>query len=334
MSVISMGDMAQHFNSLRSGNAIKSELFELAQNLTTGKIADLTKGLNGETARFSGISYSLAQLDGYQQVASETQQVLANVQIVLNKVDGTRTATAERLLLVSDSSTSAQIEEAALASRSGFEEIVTALNTSVADRALMSGTNVAVAPLAAAPTMLADIEAAIGGAVDQASISAALDTWFNDPAGGFATNGYQGATGTMLERRLNETSSVSVDARADDQAIKQVLQGAALAALANDLPGLSEDTKAVLLQDAAVQLYGAAGGLVAVQARIGFSEASVNRAMTEMTAQQTALGLAKNDLYLADPFETATRLQAQQTQLETFFTVTARMSQLSLLRFI
>ncbi len=334
MSVISTGDLAQQFTSLRSGNAIKSELFELVESLTTGKVADLTKALNGETARFSGISYSLSQLEGYLQVASETGQTLGNVQIVLNKVDGVRGAMAERLLLVSDSSTSAQIDEAARASRSGFEEVVTALNTRIADRALLSGARVDTAPLATAQTMLADIQAAIGGATDQLSIVAAVDAWFNDPAGGFATNGYQGASGPPLERRLNETSSVSIDARADDPAVKQVLQGAALAALADDLPGLSGDTKAALLQDAAAQLYGSASGLTAVQARIGFSEATVIRAVTEMTAQQTALGLAKNDLYLADPFETASRLQAQQTQLETFFSVTARMSQLSLLRFI
>jgi flagellar hook-associated protein 3 FlgL len=297
-------------------------------------VADLTKALDGDTARFSGIRYSLSQLDSYNQVATETQQTLANIQTVLSKVDGSRSAAAERLLLVNDSSSVTQINEAASSSRGTFEEIVLALNTRTADRALMGGNGVNVAPLASAETMLADIETTIGGAVDQATISATVDAWFNDPAGGFFTSGYQGDAAAPAERRVSESRTIEIDARADDPAIRQVLQGAALAALANDLPGLDQETRSGMLQEAASQLYGSASDLVAVQARIGFTEASVGRALAETNAQQNALQQAQNDLSLADPFETATRLQATQLQLETFFSVTARMSQLSLLRFI
>lgn len=334
MSVGSVGDMAQQFRSLRNGNTIKTELNALAGSLSSGKVADLTKALDGDTARFSGIRYSLSQLDSYNQVATETQQTLANIQTVLSKVDGSRSAAAERLLLVNDSSSVTQINEAASSSRGTFEEIVLALNTRTADRALMGGNGVNVAPLASAETMLADIETTIGGAVDQATISATVDAWFNDPAGGFFTSGYLGDAAAPAERRVSESRTIEVDARADDPAIRQVLQGAALAALANDLPGLDQETRSGMLQEAASQLYGSASDLVAVQARIGFTEASVGRALAETNAQQNALQQAQNDLSLADPFETATRLQATQLQLETFFSVTARMSQLSLLRFI
>lgn len=334
MSVGSVGDMAQQFRSLRNGNTIKTELNALAGSLSSGKVADLTKALDGDTARFSGIRYSLSQLDSYNQVATETQQTLANIQTVLSKVDGSRSAAAERLLLVNDSSSVTQINEAASSSRGTFEEIVLALNTRTADRALMGGNGVNVAPLASAETMLADIETTIGGAVDQATISATVDAWFNDPAGGFFTSGYLGDAAAPAERRVSESRTIEIDARADDPAIRQVLQGAALAALANDLPGLDQETRSGMLQEAASQLYGSASDLVAVQARIGFTEASVGRALAETNAQQNALQQAQNDLSLADPFETATRLQATQLQLETFFSVTARMSQLSLLRFI
>lgn len=334
MSAVSVGDMARQFTSLRNGNAIKTELTELVESLSSGKVKDLTKSLDGETARFSGIQYSLTQLDGYSQIASETLQTLSNVQIILNKVDSARNGTTERLLLVNDTSTAAQIDEAAFSSRSAFEDMVLALNTQVGDRALMSGTSVNTPPLASAALMLADLQAAIGGAVDQATISATVDTWFDDPAGGFATMGYQGDTGAPLERRVAENRTVEVNARADDPAIRKVLKGAALAALANDLPGLDRETKSGLLQQAAASLFGAASDLVAVQARVGFTEANVERTLAETNAQQTTLKLAENDLSLADPFETASRIQATQVQLETFFSLTARMSQLSLLRYI
>jgi len=334
MTVVSVGDMAQQFRSLRNGNTIKTELNALAESLSSGKVTDLTKALNGDTVRFSGIRYSLSQLDGFSQVATETQQTLANIQTVLSKVDSSRGATAERLLLVNDSSTVVQINEAASSARGTFEEIVLALNTQIADRALMGGNQVTAAPLNNAAAMLTDIETAIGGATDQATISATVEAWFNDPAGGFFTNGYLGDTGDPAERRVSDNRTIEIDARADDPAIRLVMQGAALAALANDLPALDQETRSGMLQEAASQLYGAASDLVAVQARIGFAEAGVGRVLAETSAQQTSLQLAQNDLSLADPFETASRLQATQQQLETFFSITARMSQLSLLRYI
>lgn len=334
MSTVPLGDMAKHFTALRNSNAIKSDLFKLTDSLSTGRISDLTESLGGETTRFSGLRHTLTQLDGYLQVGSETGQTLSNVQIILDKVDGSRGRIAERLLLVSDSSTTTQIDEAAQAAQSGFQEIVSALNTQIADRALMSGNRVDAVPLAAAGSMLTDMQTAIGGAVDPAAIITIVQDWFSNPAGGFVNIGYLGDSGTFPTRQLTENLSIRVDARADDPAIRQVLQGAALAALANDLPGLDRNAKVALLRESASQLYSAASGIAAVQARVGFAEEGVSRALTEVTAQQTSLRVAENDLVLVDPFETASRLQATQQQLETFFTLTARMSQLSLLRFI
>lgn len=334
MPVISVGDMAQQFTSMKNGGTIKSDLQRLAQSLSTGRVADVTQHLNGETARFSGVSYSLSQLDAYRQVASETQQYLANVQTVLGQVDALRSTTAERLLLVNDTSTIAQVDEAAFASRSAFDTMVRTLNTQIADRALLGGADVEGAPLVSGPAMLADMQMLIGPATDQATITAVVEAWFDDPAGGFVTLGYMGDRGTPPERRLSETKSFTLDARADDPAIIEMLKAAAIAALAGDLPGIDRETKAGLLQDAGKRLFVGSSSLVALQARVGFTESGVEQAMAETKAQQTALGMLQNDLIAADPFETASRLQSVQLQLETHYAVTARMSQLSLLGYI
>lgn len=334
MSVVSIGDMAQQFTSLRNSYTIKSELAVQLQRLSTGQVEDVTKQLKGETARFSGIGYSLTQLDGYSQIASETQQYLANVKTILTQVDSTRNATMERLLLVNDSSTAAQVDEAALSASSAFDEIVRSLNTQIADRSVLGGGRVGAAPLVASETMMADIVAAVGPTQDVAGIVAIVDAWFDDPAGGFAAIGYLGDDGPALHKKTSETTSFEMTARADDAAIKEVLKGTALAALSNDLVGLSGQSKSDLLQNAGAVLFASASDLIALQARVGFTEAGVARSMSETSAQQTALTIARNDLVRADPFETAAKLQKVQLQLETHFAVTARMAELSLLRFI
>lgn len=334
MTVSSVGDLAQQFTSLRNGRTIKTELAQLADSLSSGQVADITRALDGETTRFAGIRYSLTQLDAFALVGTETKQYLDNIQTVLGQVDTVRGSTAERLLLVSDSSTEAQVNEAAFSARSAFDSVVRGLNTQVADRALLGGANVTNAPLADAATMLADITTALGGATDTATILATVDTWFDDPAGGFATMGYFGDTGPPQERRVSDTRTVALSARADDPAIVAVLKGAAIAALANDLPALSADTRREMLQDAGTRLFTSANGLVAVQARVGFAEGQMADVLAENAAQQAGLSIAQNELIQADPFETASRLQEVQLQLETHYAVTARLSQLSLLRYI
>ena len=56
--------------------------------------------------------------------------------------------------------------------------------------------------------------------------------------------------------------------------------------------------------------------------------------LAEQEAQLTSLGIIRNDMTVADPFETAVRLQEVQLQLETQFTITSRLSGLSLVNYI
>ncbi len=334
MPLTSVGDGAQQFLTMRNGGAIKTELFRLAESLSTGRVNDITAELGGDTNRLSGINYSLAQIDGFAQVVSETSQMLAGIQTVLGKVDTVRSDTGAKLLLLSDASTGAQVDEAGRAARSSFETIVDTLNTRLADRSLMAGTAVDRMPLASAESMLADITASLAGATTVADITTAIDTWFDDPAGGFATMGYLGDSGAPLERRVAEHRKFQIDARADDPALRDVLKATAMAAIAEDVAILDIEAKSDLLREAGERLFASATGIVAVQARIGFAEAAIEQTEVELNAQKTALEISKNDLISADPFETASRLQNIQLQLETHYSVTARLSRLSLLDYI
>lgn len=334
MPIVSVGNMSQHFVSMRNGGNIKTELSRLAESLSTGRVTDITAELAGETTRLAGISYSLSQIEGYLQSATETGLMLSSMQTVLGQVDATRSQTSSQLLLLNDSSTISQVDESGRAARDSFGSIVDTLNTRIADRSVMTGTAVDQPALASAEDMLSDIRLAVGAATDQATITATVEAWFDDPAGGFVTMGYLGDSGPVLNRRISDTKSYEVDARADDPAIREVLKAAALAAISDELPNLNAATKSDLLQDAGQRLFGAATGLVSMQSRIGFVEAEVEQTQVELNAQKTTLQISKNNLISADPFDTASRLQSVQLQLETHYNVTARLSRISLLDYI
>lgn len=334
MPVTRVGDMTQQFLSMRAGGAIKSDLMRLSNSLSSGRVGDISRHLNGETARLSGITHKLAQIEGFQLVGRETGQMLDGIQAVLGRVDAARSQLAGQVLLVGDSSTALQVDDAARLAIVAFDTIVSSLNTRLADRALLSGRDVGVSPLVSAETLMADLHAVIGADRTFAGINAAVTAWFDDPAGGFTTVSYQGDTGAELQRQVSEDQRIDVSARADDPAIRQTLKAVALAAVTTDLPGLGAEAKMRLVQTAGTELFGAGTQIVTMQGRVGSAQAVLAETQAEMSAQATGLTMAFNDLVNADPFDTATRLQSVQLQLETHYSVVGRLSQLSLLRFI
>lgn len=331
MPIVSIGDMSQHFLSLQNSGRIKSDLAQLSQELSTGKSADIVEKLGGQTRQLSGISHSLETLTAYQRSADETSLMLEHMQLALDRVDQQRGSAADDLLKISPQSHQQQIVSASQTANQAFSDMVSALNTQFAGRSLFAGAAVDRAPLATSDEMLADIRAELIGATTQAEVSNIVQQWFDDPAGGFATMGYLGDVGGSVERQVGPNQTIDMSLRADDPGIKEVLRATAIAALAGEMSGtLTQTEQASLLQSAGTSLLVGAVDLVSSQSTIGSLQGLVEAGQTRLTSEQTALSLAYNDLTEADPFETATRLQAVQTQLETHFAVTARLSQLTL----
>jgi flagellar hook-associated protein 3 FlgL len=89
-----------------------------------------------------------------------------------------------------------------------------------------------------------------------------------------------------------------------------------------------------LAQQAGQQLVSTEDARTTLRARIGTVEAQIEAARTRNSAEETSLGILRSDLGSVDPYEAATRLQAVQSQLESLYLVTARVSRLSLTEYL
>ena len=335
MPIVSIGDMSQHFLSLRNGGAIKSDLARLGQELATGQNTDLAATLGGDTRQLSGINHSLAVANAFQTAAQDASLTLKHMQLGLNRIDVSRGNAVNSLLAISSQSQSSQMKEAALTARGGFDDIVSALNGKIAGRSLFSGAATGSAAVAPAKEMFDAIKVAVSGAATVADLKQGIEQWFNDPAGGFATMGYLGDGDAPIQRQISETTEITLSAKANDKAVVALLQATATAALAVDPDfGLSQIDQAKLQNDAGLALLTGASDLTELQTGLGVAQNAVDQTQTRLASEATALGMVQNDLMRADPFETATRLQALQVQLETHFTVTSRLSRLSLAEYI
>ena len=68
--------------------------------------------------------------------------------------------------------------------------------------------------------------------------------------------------------------------------------------------------------------------------RLGSTEANIINTGVQNDAEKSALETARLGLLSVDPYETAAKLQEAQTQLETLFSITARLSRLSLVNYL
>jgi flagellar hook-associated protein 3 FlgL len=74
--------------------------------------------------------------------------------------------------------------------------------------------------------------------------------------------------------------------------------------------------------------------LTSLRAQIGFAEARIDSMATRNASESVSLEYAKGTLLAADPYETATRLEEVQFQLQSLYAVTVKTSQLSLVNFL
>lgn len=334
MNFTSIGDGAQFLSQSRQNTLLKSRLNTLTDQLSSGEIKDKNKLLGGDTVRFSAIEHGLKRTETQIISNKETGLVLTTMQRTLDAINAQSRALSETLVKLSPDSQKLQIDDAARNAVSRFSTIVNSFNTQVGGRSLFAGTDVNQPALAPASDILADLVTVTGGATDDVSILAAVDFWFDDPTGGFATMGYLGDAGAQATRRLDEATLIALDVRADDPDLKTTLKAAAIAALADQIPGLSQQGKAELLFEGGIRLQTAAANAVSVQARLGFYENEVERVTTTLSAEQSALSIARNNTVNADPFETVSALQQVQLQLETHYQMTARLSRLSLAEYL
>lgn len=131
--------------------------------------------------------------------------------------------------------------------------------------------------------------------------------------------------------RISAEDTVSSLPTADADAFRATLRAAALAALAgDDSLGMTAADRAALVETAGQDLLSAESGVIALRARVGYGQETIETVTTRLTAEGHALDLAISDLTAADPYDTASALEAAQLQLETLYAVQARLSSLGL----
>lgn len=331
-----LGDLSQSYSLRQRNLALKTDIARLTTELATGQVADVRRVLDGNTSYLTDLERKMDTLEGYSVATTEAALFSEASQTALGRVQDIGTDLSGSLLLAGTSAIGTSGSDTVAEARNALAAIIGTLNTDVGGRHMFSGTATDQPPFGDPDDLLTGLRTAIttAGAVTPEDMLVAAEAWFDDPAG-FATTVYQGSDDPLAPFALSQTEDVTLDLRAIDPRLREVIKLTALSALADDPAfGLDVPGQSALFDLAGKQMLNAQDDITGLRAAIGFSQARIEQIKARNAAEVSGLEFARTRLLEVDAYEAATKLEDVQFQLQSLYSVTVRNSQLSLVNFL
>lgn len=335
MTISSVGDLSKSYQLRRDTTRIKSDLVRLTSELSSGVSNDLVGKLKGNFAPLSGIERGLARMESFKSVIAEQRLVTSSVQLTLGSLR-TLGDNFGTLLTVPDTSDPTLVRNAGTDALLRFSSAVSDLNIQVGGRTIFSGVQTDRPALAEPETILVALESeiALAGAATAVDVEAVVTAWF-ETGGGFDTLGYTGGPAIATGQQLSDSETAPPQVTSERGEIRDYLAAMAMAGLiGRDVLAGVGDEQGELARLAGQRLLAADNGLVNLQSEVGAVEQQVERANVEVATEKDSLTIARSELIEIDPFEAAVGLQNAETQLQTLYSITARLSGLTLAQYL
>ena len=326
----------------------QSELVKAQTEASTSRVADVGLALGVSTARTVSLARDVARLEAIADSNGLVSSRLSSTQDALAQITGRAETFRSTLTAAVSGDTSDTVLKAD--AKALMESLHSVMNSTFNGEYLFAGINTDVQPLAdfndpASPARVAfdasfvthfgfpPTDAAASGIT-----AAQMDDFIANVVepqffGADWNANWSNATAQTITSRIaiNETAQTSVSAN-----ISGVRKLAMAAAIAMALPdtNISPEATESIVGHALSLTAEAVGEIAEQQARMGIIEQRVKTATERMETQIDLFNGTIRDLEGVDPYEAATRVSALMTQIETSYSLTARIQQLSLLRFL
>lgn len=330
----SIGDLAQSFMMRHRNAQLKQQIQALTQELSTGQVADKKKVLAGNFSHLAGIERDLSVLDGFKIATTEATHYSGTMQKSLGRIQSLTQDLSSKLIIAGTAQTVASRESLKTETQNALETLVSTLNADVAGRSIFSGTATNKTALTSTEDLLTEMKSALSSVIDPAQFLSDAENWFASPIG-FDTIIYNGTDDALGPFMLSKSDQLSLDVRATDPTLKNTIMLTALSALAADPTfGFTEKQQTEIYTSIGQKMLAAQDGITSLRAKVGAAEAKIEGVTARNSAEKTSLDFARKALLEADPFDTATKLEEAQFQLQSMYSVTVRMSKLSLVNFL
>jgi flagellar hook-associated protein 3 FlgL len=343
--------LASHLQLNSSIRSLQSQLMDAQKEISTGRKADLVAALRDRAAEDVDLRNALNDVTEFKSTTDIVASRMDTMQAALGGVHDIAEQMRNTALTSRDAVSRRYLQEAA---STALDRINSFLNAQVAGRNLFSGIQTDTAPMQAqtgvnAATGLSPQQAVsqaianVGPITDAASALAVANgpdgvgSIFSDtnsnPNLNYSATFYNGASTGSVTARLDNGYQIDYGVRADDPAFRELQQGLSMLA-AVPYGSIPNDAYAAWQDEAVKHISAGFQGTIDVSAELGFKQSVVADASNRHDAMIAQLNNQVANLEAADPFQTSLRLSQLQTQLEATFSITARMNELSLTKFL
>lgn len=334
MKVTGTSDLGKLASMQKRAGDTRMALHRAALEMTTGESASRFEATAGNLTRLFALERSLDRNTVFSQNIALVETRLDTMQNGLGLLLGPLEDLAIDMSAATGLGDTAAGMMHASSARNAFADLVTMLNTQVGGLSLFAGTATDGPAMASADSILADLDAMAQGAATPAAAMAAISNYFA-PGGGFYGSGFVGSSDDLVAIDIGEGRRLDYALRADNEQIIALLHAQALGAVvAGGAFAVDADARMELLGASGAALLKAKEGLIDLRSEIGISQNTLERAKAARTAERDTIDLARSGILTADPMVAASTYQALEARLDTIYTVTARLADLSFTKYM
>jgi flagellar hook-associated protein 3 FlgL len=144
---------------------------------------------------------------------------------------------------------------------------------------------------------------------------------------------WSSASDTTMTNKISDSQTASTSVSANQDAFKQLTEAYTMV---SSFAGqnLSTDTYQAVVSKAQSLVSSAINGLTDIQTSVGATQSAITSSNTQMSAQMTILDTQVGNLESTNAYNAATRVNNLQTQIETAYSLTSQLKQLSLVNYL
>jgi flagellar hook-associated protein 3 FlgL len=327
---------------------MQSELAKASKEMSSGRLADVGMGLGSRTGHAVQLRQELSQINTILDTNGLVRSRLDTTQAALDGLLGTAEDFLGTLITVRDGSAGGLVVKSQ--ANLNLKGLIGTLNANMNGQHLFAGTNTDVTPMLdyqTTPPSQAKMEldaaflnyfgfAQNDPAVSTITAAAMSDFLDNDFSALFddpAWADWSDASDQNIRSRISTNELIETSANVNERAFRQMTMAYVMVAefAVENLQG--EAFKA--LADKALEAVSSAlQGLTGIQARLGVAQNRVANASERLTIQRDIMSQQIVGLESVDLFETSTRVNTLMSQVELSYSLTARIRQLSLLKYM
>ncbi len=352
-----MSTMQMNLSHTNFVNKSQVDLNKAGHELATGKKADIY----GDVGPRVSIAFTMRTREENTQAYILGNNLLDNkLQATLDTVQAIRGSIEEvfqNAVLNTQKPTEGSFALQGQA-RAAIEAVITNLNLSFNGEHVFSGTTSGVAPMNEWTVTNPDtglspddvIQTLVGpgptAAGDTATIMTDLDAVFGSS---HATANYNyeatffngtpeldggGQPNARVEARIGEGRTLMHGVQANDLPVRDLMKGLSMLA-AVDVNTIADPAAYTeWMEEATSALSSGVQGMLNMATEIGFNQSILERASSDLEGLSILQTKQISELEAVDPYEAATRLSALETQLQASYTVSSRLSDLSILNYL